>query len=400
MSYIPPYGNYRTDTGSFERTKSANWLRDVYIAGVYSSTQNLGAKFSDYRLNCYSGFDLSDFSARKKRNEILPFTPYLSIRMPVFQATGSQVHTGPGGFTYVTRQSPPVTGEPFLPLNNTLGFPFIFSPINHMESYITSLGLQPEAQIQLAASKAYSKGFDALTFVAEFGQLVRLFRLAAQRFVGFLSNLPPGIRLIYGVPVNEWLELRYGWRTLLYDIEGVESAISRLRDIERTASKASSQYAKTAVRDHSRVYNFASADATYSFIENVELGVRGSIFTDFVPPAFQFNLPATIWEKLTLSFVADWFFTVGAAINAISLAVLSDSYSSAYGLYYNSVSNGVRNDAWKPGYGGTAIQTVRQEFSVKRRVPMPIPFRPYSLIRLNEFKVLDLLALIIQRLSR
>jgi hypothetical protein len=398
MSYAVCVGSPRPENFSYETTKSVNWLRDVYISGVYNNTQTLGASYSAYKVGTYYGVDNADYHLRMKRKEIIPHTPYLSIRMPTLALSGAQT-AYQGSYTYVTREQPPVTGAPYLSLSNSLGFPFIFSPINHVDNFLTSIGIDPAAYIQLAASKAYSKGFDALTFTAELGQLVRLFKSAAERFIGLLSDLPNGIVSLLTTPVAQWMEARYGWRILSYDIEGINEAIKRLQGIEHTASRASAQFSQTYTRDHSSVYNFGSAVSTYSFIEDVVLGVRGNIFTDYVPPSFQFNPFVTAWEKITLSFVADWFFTVGAAINAVSLAVLSDNYASSYGISYDSVSNGVRSNAWKPGFGGTATQTCHQEFSVKRRVPLPIPYRPYNVIRLDEFKVLDILALILQRLT-
>lgn len=84
---------------------------------------------------------------------------------------------------------------------------------------------------QDALGQARTKSWDFLTFLAEFGETKELISRVTQRTVQRAARIYK-----HGKPetVNQflsmWMEGRYGWRLLAYDIEDVNNAITRLQE--------------------------------------------------------------------------------------------------------------------------------------------------------------------------
>ena len=74
--------------------------------------------------------------------------------------------------------------------------------------------------------------------------------------------------------------------------------------------------------------SLASVDKHYRY--TIDVSARGSVVADIRPPRVQFNLAATAWEMVTLSFVVDWFISIGRWISALSFLLLQrEHYGSA-----------------------------------------------------------------------
>lgn len=261
-------------------------------------------------------------------------------------------------------------------------------------SDLSSYGL---FHLQQAAAAMYSSGYDALTALAEIGSVRKLFLKLAKRLSDLVSN--PNIRNIS----DAWLEGRYGWRTLLYDIQDLASAINKLNNtpiVRRSERKGESL---TLTSDD---INVRSDNADFTSIEYVtresRISIRGSVVADFIPPRFQFNVPRTAWELLPLSFVVDWLFNVGMAIEANSFVTFASNHASGWGyrredtVTVSETATAKASPAANTHSGGTTEMVLSRV--IERRFIAPVPKLPIIKVRLDTLKVMDLLALVRQRL--
>ena len=129
-----------------------------------------------------------------------------------------------------------------------------------------------------------------------------------------------------------------------------------------------------------------------------EISFRGAIVSDFVAPTFQFNPVVTAWEVVTLSFVVDWILNVGRALNAISFLATSEAYTASYSIDYRHVRTYERTVLPKAGWWHNTAGYVQEHMQVLKRTPCTVPSLPRLSVNLDSFKVLDLIALFLQRI--
>jgi hypothetical protein len=135
--------------------------------------------------------------------------------------------------------------------------------------------------------------------------------------------------------------------------------------------------------------------------DSVEVQMRGSVTADVAILPVHLNPMVTTWQLTKLSFVIDWLWNVSQALEAASFLAMQHAYTASFGQRVK-VKRSYRGDmvppytsAYKSGYEyeqGTCEATLDQ------RVPRKIPLFPQIALRLNAFKVIDLWALVQQRL--
>lgn len=127
-----------------------------------------------------------------------------------------------------------------------------------------------------------------------------------------------------------WLELRFGWRPLMYDISGIAKAATSVKP-----SSVTLLVARSGVNSE---YNNSYADTTSS-INGVTVDRRGSwsskakvsagvlyrlrdvseeVWRNHCLGLDLSSVPASLWDGLLLSFVADYYYAVGAWLSAIT----------------------------------------------------------------------------------
>jgi hypothetical protein len=246
--------------------------------------------------------------------------------------------------------------------------------------------------LQAAAAAIYSRGWDALTFFAELHHVVSLFKDLVRKATDMATG--KGLQ-------NSWLEGRYGWRILYYDMVEISELLSKIEDKrtrlkERVGDSQSDESVSLEVIDNS----LGTGIYTFSILDQVETSYRGSIIADISPPDIIFNPVLTAWELIPYSFVIDWFIHVGRFIESLSFLALATDYSGAIGMQtkitrkakFQSLE-GTRNYSDE----GTQFESICVANNV-RRVPRTVPTQPFVNVNLNAFKVFDLVALFLQRL--
>jgi hypothetical protein len=388
-------GTPRKENRYISNLSYGGFTRYAYKNGALQGSPYLGLFWYGYEYDKYFGVDIPNFHARKSAGELLPYTPYTKGTQEISNIRGYLEYEG--------QFSPTNTGWYFVIRSNEGSHPFMESPdgtnlftgdpINEANSAISErFGEQtPYSLVQAAAAKAYSSGWDTLTFLAEFHHVLRMFKSILSN-LSSLAKSPDNLR-------DAWLEGRYGWRVLVYDILDANEAIRKLskkqsqRTKERTGTTLSWTNSYESLHENPFCY-YNSRVIT----DKCSLGLRGRVISDFTPPAFQFNPVTTAWELVTLSFVIDWVWNVGQALNAMSFLVLSGEYSACWSLQYDKVRTYSSTFTPKSGWTINGLGSFTETTSIIHRHPCVVPKLPSINVRLDEFKVLDLIALLWQRL--
>lgn len=306
-----------------------------------------------------------------------------------------------GGNAYRTVHNQP-NGKPILYFPGSDGSFFDSNFRTMMHQMIEARGIDPRYYVNLAAATLYSRGWDALTFLAElhktrqlvasaFGRLKRLFT----EFDDYMSALRRrGFRDHASAVLQQWLEARYGWRLLIYDMQDIAKVIQEMDEERRTRNKKRTGITDNYTDDLSRLIDTAICVYDLADFREVELGVRGRVIADFEPARVSINALITAWEIVPYSFVIDWFLNIGKALETLSFLYCTDRYTAAYGVELNVTRTSVLDTfAYKSGYSGIQTQTVDQTWQLYYRKPVLVSPIPSFKNRLDVPKVIDLLGL-------
>lgn len=192
-----------------------------------------------------------------------------------------------------------------------------------------------EACVIEAVARARTSSFDAGTFVAEFNKTVRMIRDLKTNVFRRADSIVNARRTDIArkglAAFSEfWLEARYGWRTLSYDINDIRDSINTLKDSYHSQySRGYANYESSAFRTASfagkRLHQYPGVDfGDFSFINisyaNTQtLQRRAGAFVETVLDDIGFIDPlVTGWEVIPFSFIIDWFTNVGNNVSAFS----------------------------------------------------------------------------------
>lgn len=320
------------------------------------------------------GENIPNFHRRRKRGELLRQTSFSKFTC-CGNITGEYEQYAPTGtHTYRVGNCPYTSG---IPTEESL------------EAYVA----EHEYLAQQAASRIATSGFDALTFLAEFSEIPKLFLNLGEKILK--------TKTLKG-SANNWLEYRYGWRPLLKDLTDLNEAItkinekaSRTRYSERVRRKLDSGTSHSDTIPYSKSYKelHLIIDDTYTVYGS------GSVVADITIPAFQFNPMLTAWEIIPYSFVLDWFIGVGQSLSAVTFLLLNTSYSASSGYKVEltrEVSTYVDYDSTS-GYSGKWDSEGYYEATLERRVPCQVSTKPQFKLGIDIYKILDLTGMIIQK---
>lgn len=180
-----------------------------------------------------------------------------------------------------------------------------------------------------AMANAKSAGMDFLTSAAEFRQTIAMITSFKRNFQRRLVDAAKaflkmcrskrlffkGLSEAWDAFSSFWLEFRFGWRILWYDIKAVEEFIqnrneeSKLFTRRVTSEKTSIENRQLFFRSRSRAGQTGSIShkLVLEYSETLRVG-----HTVDVDPAYlgNVNISNTIWDIIPFSLVVDWFFNV------------------------------------------------------------------------------------------
>jgi hypothetical protein len=253
--------------------------------------------------------------------------------------------------------------------------------------------------VQAAAARAYSQGWDVLTFMLEFRKTLEMFKNLLNNLISILSRGKTSVSL--NTPTNKYLEGRYGWRQLIFDIQDINKAIESLnKERKRVSEKVGITIGEQNVNTYAySIGDFGAFDIMVT--DQIEIGLRGAISADFSPSNFQFNPIITGWEVIPFSFVVDWVLSVGQALSALSFVTVSSRYFASTGKFIR-LTRKCQSSApvFGAGWGGSHYVDSSWTGTYTERIPTSVPLRPFPRLHLDGWKIMDLLALFMQALGR
>jgi len=297
--------------------------------------------------------------------------------------------------------------------------------------------------VQEAASRIQSAGWDVGTFLAELPETVETLRGLATRFGDwfarhqqimerrqaatlrderlqalrrhrFLRNpslqqnawkkFPRSLAKWSREFVSDWMLARYGLRPLMYDFKDVYEVVTEGgKKVNRVLQVASSTDVQTNISTGVRVGGDSVRDDYMTDSNTVTIGLRGKVAADLsFNNQMWINPVTTALELIPLSWVVDWFLSVGAALDALSFVVLNPKHVAAQGwlIEYDRMV-----DYWSVAkldryYTSGTNRWLHSKSTLTARVPTSVPLSPAPVLKLSEAKVVDLLSLAFQRIRR
>lgn len=333
----------------------------------------------DYRVS--EGRDTPNYHARKRKGELLPLTYWRQ-----FKVKGSA--SGISTLEYYEADQVTLKNTDIILNWNPFDAYWAISE-SELQEWISDA--EYSYYVQAAAAKIASSGWDALTFVAELSKTIHMFRTFVKNIIARSTDLRVD---------KSWLEARYGWRTLWYDIEDINKALKNLNGERKRFKESIGSNTSTTVERIEPIV-WGSGTRNLRIVDTVEVGVRGTVVADIDPPDFSFNPVITSWELFTFSFVIDWVVNVGQFLEALSFIALSSNHVAAGGL--NVKLNRfvhIQDIEWAPRYGGSQAAEATCNAELTIRHPTTVPLRPLSKLRLDAFKIMDLVALFLSIVIR
>lgn len=234
-----------------------------------------------------------------------------------------------------------------------------------------------------------------------------------------LKKSPPGTsmgqrRLDYVTGL--WLEARYGWIPLASSLYDAYDNLMRSQSTEVKTFVARSGNFKEI---HPTIWSKGSGVKNHPVRLGETLKERIRLVYEFTIPDkgiwdwTSLNPAAIAWELLPLSFVADWFFTIGKSLeNLENYWLWKSSFHGGYETYtYEIVQTRSCLHEWAydgPAYMGdldreaVAFDWFKRKIYKDRKLvtSLPFPGRPRFNVRLGSKQMLDLAALLHQFIGK
>lgn len=304
---------YKVTGSGFPTLTAIEYARSSNGTIAYQ-TARYGATAGNIRIA--TGAETPHFKKALRTGAVLPLNPYFHVEKIVSNIHSSWSLTERGGTNYSLSSDQVATHIPqhlVVPSDQQIGI------------WLERAGYDPDQYCMEAASRLATRYFDAGTFVAELRETIMSFKGLLRRFITLLTR-PDFDKL-----VNAWLEVRYAWRPLYGDIQSFIKTVNRPRKKfplykERTGrSLTYSEHTKNVLTE------YGSYDLYVDL--NVNVSARGNVYSKHAPAAFRVMPLTTAWELIPLSFIVDWFFSVGDALTRLEGYVEFPDLMSSGGYY-------------------------------------------------------------------
>lgn len=333
----------------------------------------------------YSGEVIDQFYRRKNRGEFLPYTDYERWDTKAHLTGATTVYRSGGGSPYSDYLGCARLGV----VESVIGYDTLKKYQHHI---MTEWESEFKAGLQEAAANAYDS-FDALTFAAELPSTVKTITGLARRFANAKRQLAKkGLSL--QAAMDRWLEWRYGWRTLLFDIDDAAKALAGKRHFGVISESAKFSDSFPWVNESN--YGFSVHSLRVGFLDHVKFDARCRYTALFEPPLFTVDPLVTTWELIPFSFVADWFTSIGDWIRALVVDLLQRQYTACYGLRFTVERTVTGIEAFDLLSDVTAVEclaTLESSAEFRSRIRTNLPIYPQLRLDINPQKLLDAIAL-------
>jgi hypothetical protein len=343
----------------------------------------------------YEGVRLAHFTTRKERGDLLPLTPYLRYD---YEQTAD-----PGDYLGTYKYPPSGT--------TTKMYNYNTSPSRHVfgtcsseataHSVIDAMldGFDPTALVQEAFADC-APDFDALTTLVEANKTIAMVLGARRNAQRLIREAMRGGFSTARAAARAWLEWRYGWRILGYDIQNFcEFYNYPVRDdiLEGRARTSFSDLVTKTTTDYNYYVNYDRVTSISRSLDvNAQARVKmwGNSLNLLTSPV------NTAWEVIPFSFVADWFVSVGDVLKAWTVLVYAQETTSSWGWNFEEsghmyVTNPVIGTGAYATSPFSASGSADSKCTLKRRIPLGSPsLFPRIRLRMGAKNVIDAAALL------
>lgn len=319
-----------------------------------------------------NGAETPNFHKKKREGKMLPANPYTSFKYEVISAEASGSASTASG-TWAYRANCGFDPQYATAVNDN----FVTNIINEMAPNF-------DKQVQEAVSSLATRYFDAGTFIVELRETIQSFKGLLNRFLNLFT------KRLFSDWANAWLEYRYTWRPLWNDIKSFCKTVNEV--------KYPPNYVFKERKGESYSYNNTSSRRVANFRVTTEvvasMSVRGTAESLTQPTRFRV-MPFTVsWEATRLSFIIDWFISVGSALASLeALVEFPDLQTSAgYQLQFRVVDT---IDDWKsPGWVGSFTGSSVAIGYKRERFPTALNTTPQFQFNFDLAKLVDLLLIV------
>lgn len=208
---------------------------------------------------------------------------------------------------------------------------------------------QFDSVVARAYAQAKTNGLDWLTEVSE---LPEVFKLLGNVRKGIINCLRMAFnemmteakvwrkirkQITLEQVMNYWLQARYGWRPLLSSILQVQEALETIKKKVYISSGGDKNTRVITGVTGATVERFCIASGyrlplNVATVATQTVRGRAALFLSPSGVALNANLARTAWERVPLSFVVDWFFSVGSLITEVQEAICPTVGTCCYSI--------------------------------------------------------------------
>lgn len=203
---------------------------------------------------------------------------------------------------------------------------------------------------------------------------------------------------------QKWLEVRYGWAPMLYDLEGTLAALRAVHQ-KRYTARGFARDSGTKVTSGQFTLDAAFAHVVQTQVEEqYEYNARAYVLYTVNPAFLQANkLGAlspltTAWELVPFSFVVDWFVGVGDWLDAITprIGVIYLAQGMVIESTYNKKVSiiGTTSGSGSSISGAVGLNTNYTTRKKSREIGLALPTLPLINVKLDVKRALDAIALL------
>jgi hypothetical protein len=350
-----------------------------------------------HKYGTYRGVSTPHFAARKKRGDLLPLNAYLRQDVEYGGTYDTGVDFQCGDWCHGSKAYGNV--------------PWLYSPTSYistpedlqldMLTHVNTTALLQEAVADCAPD------LDALTTLMEAHKTASMVLDAhsnAKRLIR--QALHGGIRGAAKALGSAWLEWRYGWRNLGFDIQDCAKAFNTPRRLFVSGRSGMNGPLGTFIESGTITDACANIRLHWASEVTVDTSYRANAIGRYVTASVNqlYSPSITLWEEIPFSWVADWFVTAGAAIAAwVVLSSLQQVYCSLG--YKSKVSADARVTSADALPGGCTYTNPRGSGSAHyesitlARWPSSVPsLVPQFRVRLDSKRLADAAAILATRI--